>query len=175
MPQIQQRLGAVEGLLGRPEALRDDRGLVVVHDELLGVHHRREALHALRLGRIGGHVEDVRHRGDGVRPFHVQAGLQGPGVAVLQAGAVAARRRRLHLGLPVPVHVLEGGRSGAARLARLAAHVRQAHLGVEVGQVRGHVRVAERVDDGDRDALPLMFAVRRTAGAGYRSSASRPG
>src|SRR5689334_17851748 len=71
-------------------------------------------------------------------------------------GAVAARRRRLHLGLSVPVHVLERRDPGAAGCSGLAAHVRQPHLGVEVSQVRGHVGIAERVDDGDRHTLALI-------------------
>src|SRR5260370_9058378 len=129
----------------------------MVHDEWLGVHDCREPWYSECLGGVGRHEQDVGPRGDGVRPLDIQAGLQRPDVACLLACAVAARRRRLDLGHAVPEDVLERRHVRGTGHARLTAHVRQAHLGVEISQVRRHVRVAERVDDGDGHALALVL------------------
>ncbi len=163
MPQVEQGLRAGERLLGRREALRDHVCEVVVDDELLGVHHRREALDAERLRRVRGHVDDVRPRRDRVRPLDVKRGLERPDVAGLRAGAVGPGRRCLDDCLAVPEHMLERRRRTSAACARLAAHVRQAHLTVEISQVGRDIRVAERVDDRDRHAPAIV--VRRVHGA----------
>ena len=131
----------------------------MVDDVLLGVHHRREALHAERLGRVGGDVEDVRTRRDRVCPLDIEGHLERPDVAGLQAGVLGTGRWLLHHRLAVPVDVLERRRAGRTGCAGLTAHVRRTHRVVEHLQVRGHVRVAERVDDRDRHA-PAVFSGR---------------
>ena len=128
---------AREVLLGEAEALADDVAQVVLDHVVLGRDHLREA--AAGGGLLGRRLDqqDVRARGHGVCPLHVQRGLAG---LVDHACVAGVERRDRALGLQHP----ERGRG------------RQAEAAVEGREVGADGRRADRVDDHDRPAAAAV-------------------
>ncbi len=155
MPQVEQGLGASKGVLRRGEALGDHVGHVVVDDELLGVHHVGEALHAKRLRGRSRDQENVGARRHRVGCLNVERDLEGPGSLVLQPGAVRCRRRRVGCRRTLEVELAERRHAGGAGNPFLAAQRREAECLVEYMQVMRDGVAAVGIDDGDRHPMTV--------------------